>query len=181
MPETPKPGPARPAPERFEVFEADPTAHLTAQQKAWRPVQLQPPRGRFEVAAARPQLLLRFRLRRELAEADPTALAADIYSFVLVLSEYDRELGGGGFTLSERRVEPGAVTVALQPVQPDGADERVAKIESLLTEAAGDPPAEPGAALNLLASATESPLRGLKLFLAGSREVTGCEIRNLVA
>jgi hypothetical protein len=47
--EIPKPGRGKPLPERFEVFEADPTAHLTEEQKKWKVVKLRPAPEHFEV------------------------------------------------------------------------------------------------------------------------------------
>jgi hypothetical protein len=55
--DTPKPGRARPAAERFEVFESDAPAHLTEGQKGWKAVKLRPRPEPFAVlpeAAANP-------------------------------------------------------------------------------------------------------------------------------
>lgn len=47
MADEPKPGRARPVPDRFEVFESDATAHLTEAQKGWKPAKLRPAPERF--------------------------------------------------------------------------------------------------------------------------------------
>src|SRR5690242_15310635 len=104
-----EPGRAERAPERFEVFESHPTAHLSEEQKTWKVVKLRPGREHFEILEQQPTIVLRLHLRQKLDEADQVALAADILAILQVLSDAERELGGGGLLLSDQRAESGTV------------------------------------------------------------------------
>jgi hypothetical protein len=48
-----KPGRAKSAPERFEVIESDPTAHLTEEQKTWK-AKVRPATERFAMLPPAP-------------------------------------------------------------------------------------------------------------------------------
>ena len=137
MADEPKPGRAKPVPERFEAFETDPTSHLTDVQKAWKPARLRPATDQFAVLS--PQsvatdqralpppaaLTLKLYLGVPQSKADPVVLAADIYGLVQALSETERDLGGGGLTLISRQLPSDAVLLlTLRHAVAEGANQR---------------------------------------------------------
>lgn len=181
MADSPKPGRAKPVPERFEVFETDATAHLTEEQKAWKPVKLRPAAERFAVLTPQPTLVLKLHLAGSLSDADQVALTANIYGLVQALSESERELGGGGLALTDRRAEAATVILTLRHLVAQGATERAAKLTALLTHTLAEAMFEPKAdALKVLDAAMQSPADRLHLLLAdllaGSRIISRYEV-----
>lgn len=174
MSDTPKPGRGRPLPERFEVFEAHPTAHLTEEQRTWKVMKLRRGRERFEILEQQPTLVLRFHLRQTLDATEPIALAGEIVALYYALSEIERELGGGGLVMSDERAESGSVVLVLRHVTVDGSIGRAATLADLLT---GGPPPDPSVGvLKWLDSAAQSPASVLALVLASARTYSSCEV-----
>lgn len=175
--ETPDAGRAKPVLERFEVSEAGLSAHLTEEQKAWKVVKLRPRSERFEVLAAPPTLVLKLYLAGAPGGADPVALAADILSLVQAVSEVERELGGGGLTLSDQHAGAEAVALTLRHAVAEGAGRRATELTTLLSSAK----VEPAEVTQSLASATRPAAERMRLLIAGSRTVARCEISTPAA
>lgn len=171
-----KPGRAKPVPERFEVFDSPPTAHLTEEQKTWK-AKLRPAAERSAVLAPQPTLVLKVHLVGSLQEADQVALAADIYGLVQALSETERELGGGGLVLADQKAEAGTVILTLRHLVAEGAAERASKLAEMLNNAVAHANIEKASVGTLLHKAMESPVVRVKLLLAGSRAVSRCEVQ----
>jgi hypothetical protein len=177
----PKSGRGKLLPTRFQVFEADPTAHLTDEQKKWKVVKLRPARQHFAVLEQQPTLALKLHLLEQPSDIDQVALAASIFALIQALSTVDRELGGGGFILSDQQTESRAVVLILRYAKPEGAFERAAKLASILNNTVQQAKLDPGAGfLKLLCAATSSSVDQFQLLLAGSRTVSRCEILTAV-
>jgi hypothetical protein len=172
--DTPKPGRGRPLPERFEVFEAHPTAHLTEEQRTWKVMKLRRGRERFEILEQQPTLVLRLLLRHSLDTTDPIALAAEIVALGSALSEMERELGGGGLVMSDERAESESVVLVLRHVVVDGAAGRAATLAEVLADRT--PLDSSGGVLNLLDAAAQSSATALRLMLASARTYSLCEV-----
>lgn len=177
MADTPIPSRGKPLSERFEVFEADPTAHLTEEQKKWKLVKLRSPHEHFEVLEKQPTFVLKLHLREKLPDIDQVVLAANIFALVQAITVADRELGGGGLVLADQQAEPGAVILTLRHANPEGATERSAKLARMLNNEMGQVTIDPGAGvLKLLDAAAGSSVDRVHLLLAGSRSVSRCEV-----
>jgi hypothetical protein len=172
--DTPKPGRGRPLPERFEVFEAHPTAHLTEEQRTWKVMKPRRGRERFEILEQQPTLILRLHLRHSLDATDPVALAGEIVALYHAVSEMERELGGGGLVMSDERVESGSVVLVLRHVVVEGAAGRAAKLSEVLANRT--PPDPLAGVLKLLDAAAQSPVTVLLLILASARTYSSCEV-----
>ena len=118
-------GPRRPLPERFEVFEAHPTAHLTEEQRTWKVMKLaaartlrDPRTATHPGPAASPPTRTRCH--------DPVALAAEIVALYYALSEWNGNWAAGGLAMSDERAELESVVLVLRHVVVDGAAGRAA-------------------------------------------------------
>lgn len=133
MADTPKPGRGRPLPERFEVSEAHPTAHLTEEQKTWKVVKLRPGRERFEASISP---ALEFAL---LPISDPNQREEGsdgrINRVLLVLDNLEQLLGGRGLEVAGRQPSNGdnGEVIILHPRSQDGAAARLAKLADVVT------------------------------------------------
>ena len=147
-----------PAPDRFEFYEVDPTAHLTAEQKTWRVVTLV---QRERVAMLEPkepnnltgeqktwptvELVQQERFAESgapmpLPPAVGSSLAVVIPfpegstdAYVGGLNAFDKVLGGTGLTVTARRPGPTGDELTLTPNTPAGAAERLAKLAAAVT------------------------------------------------
>ena len=130
MADKPKPGRAAPVPERFEVFEAHPTAHLTEEQKKWPVVNLAGAPERFEVWSS-PALQLTLPPGTSRHHRDEDRFAR----ILLVLDTLEQLLGGRGLDVAERRVaeDSGREMIVFTPRAPDGAASRLARLAEAIT------------------------------------------------
>lgn len=172
MGEAPKYGRAKSAPERFEAFESDPTAHLTGAQKQWTPAKLRPATERLTVLTRPPELTLKLHFRSPPSGPDAVTLAADVFAILQALSEAERQFGGGGLALVGQRIDSDAVVLTVRHSVAEGAGDRGRRLADLLN----GPHVEPAEVPVLLEHAAQSPAGRVNLLLSGSRTVLRCEV-----
>ena len=181
MADAPKRGRAKPVAERFEVFETDPTAHLTEAQKTWKAAKLRPAAEPFAVLTPPATLVLKLHLAGSLANADRLALAGEIDGLVQAMSDLEREWGGGGLTLVNRREKPAMVILTLRHAVAEGAAARATQLAKKLNDVVTDATSEPARELKLHGDAAGSPERRVKSVIAGSRTVSRFEVVTTAA
>jgi hypothetical protein len=79
-----------------------------------------------------PQPELRFTVRSAPAPDDARELAVRLKAFCDALSQYEQTLGGIGLQLADVVSGDGQLTLALRPINPDGAEDRLTAIRAML-------------------------------------------------
>ena len=93
---------------------------------------------------------------RPIFEIDKTTLAGDVKLLRYALDDYDRSLGGDGFTLVRSDLLDDSIVIVLMPLRAENASERLNRVVAALRSDAGD---------RTIGSdvGEESPLNGLVL------------------